>query len=205
LLEATKIGLAFASVPPMFANLLSSHCQLECKTTTENKICHEVKLLGCDLMWKICIPLLPLVNCILRIQVRLMSPQAVVILRHLEKLRMGDFVSCRAGARQVAIEHGGGNDAASKIENATVHSFRSSSAIGPETKRSARADRSRSGHVISDKAKPKRTTNIVRMRQTFCPPPSARKSMEAMMPKRKRKLPISFRGQRTGMCDEEVI
>ena len=36
----------------MFANLLWSHCQSECKITAKNKIPHEVRLLDCDLMWK---------------------------------------------------------------------------------------------------------------------------------------------------------
>ena len=56
-------------------------------------------------MWKICVPFLPAVNSrenanILRILVRPMCPQAVAILRHLEKLRIGDVAFCRIGAQE---------------------------------------------------------------------------------------------------------
>ena len=44
------------------ASLLLSHCQSECKIIAKNKIYREVKLLACDLMWKICVLFLPLVN-----------------------------------------------------------------------------------------------------------------------------------------------
>jgi hypothetical protein len=36
----------------MFANLLWSHCQSECKNHRKKENPHEVKLLDCDLMWK---------------------------------------------------------------------------------------------------------------------------------------------------------
>jgi hypothetical protein len=42
---------------PRLASLLWSHCQSECKINEKIKITHEVKLLTCDLMWKICISL----------------------------------------------------------------------------------------------------------------------------------------------------
>ena|SRR5882724_2125426 len=45
-----------------FAPLLWSHCQLECKIAAQNKISRKVKLLACDLMWKICTPFLARVN-----------------------------------------------------------------------------------------------------------------------------------------------
>src|SRR3979409_1836473 len=47
---------------PKLASLLWSHCQSECKITSKNKISHKVKLLTCDLMWKIFTPFLAPVN-----------------------------------------------------------------------------------------------------------------------------------------------
>src|ERR1700730_3366550 len=47
---------------PRLASLLWSHCQSECKITSKNKISHKVKLLACDLMWKIFTPFLAPVN-----------------------------------------------------------------------------------------------------------------------------------------------
>jgi hypothetical protein len=47
---------------PRLASLLWKHCQSECKIIAKNKIYREVKLLACDLMWKICVLFLPLVN-----------------------------------------------------------------------------------------------------------------------------------------------
>jgi hypothetical protein len=47
---------------PRLAALLCSHCQLECKITAQNKISRKVKLLACDLMWRICTPFLAPVN-----------------------------------------------------------------------------------------------------------------------------------------------
>jgi hypothetical protein len=88
--HVAMIDAAFASEPPMFEILHSQHCQPACKITAKNKISHEVKLLGCDLLWTGCVPFLPAVNSrenanILRILVQPMCPRAVAILRHLEK------------------------------------------------------------------------------------------------------------------------
>src|SRR5882724_5593189 len=47
---------------PRLAPLLWSHCQLECKITAQNKISRKVKLLPCDLIWRICTPFLAPVN-----------------------------------------------------------------------------------------------------------------------------------------------
>jgi len=76
---------------PRLASLLWSHCQSECKITTKNKISHKVKLLARDLMWKIFTPLLAPVNSREKDEHPSYSranyvPQAVVILRHIEKL-----------------------------------------------------------------------------------------------------------------------
>jgi len=95
-----RVGVVIACDPRLFAIPHSSLCQPGWKVAAKNKISHEVKLLGCDLMWKICVPFLPAVNSrenanILRILVRPMCPQAVAILRHLEML--WDTMSLFAG------------------------------------------------------------------------------------------------------------
>jgi hypothetical protein len=68
---------------PRLALLLWSHCQPQYEITSRNKISHEVKLLACDLKWKIFAPFLTPVNSremasLLRILVRIMSPQVFV-------------------------------------------------------------------------------------------------------------------------------
>jgi len=95
-----RVGVVIACDPRLFAIPHSPLCQSGRKVVAKNKISHEVKLLGCDLMWKICVPFLPAVNSrenanILRILVRPMCPQAVAILRHLEML--WDTMSLFAG------------------------------------------------------------------------------------------------------------
>jgi len=113
---------------PRLGSLLWSQCQLECKITARNKISHKDKLLACDLMWKICAPLLASVNSWQKGEHPLGSrvnyvpaggrnptpPQkAIIFARQARNKPLSNM------ATEMVLRR-------TKIENATVHGFRSS-------------------------------------------------------------------------------